>query len=198
MAGQPEAPVVVPPAVEPVSLTEAKAHLHYDAADQDARIAALITAARESCEVETNRAFMTKTNCLVLDFFPGCRGTIYLPSPPLQSVLSIAYTDTAGNPQTLAEAAYQVDALSEPGRLAPARGCVWPETDPDTLGAVLISYQAGWTDAASVPAEIKQAILLLVGHWFEQLTPVITGTTQSELPFTVKMLLAHQKMPFLA
>lgn len=190
--------ITVPPALEPVSLVEAKAHLHYDAADQDARIAALITAAREACEVETNRAFMTKTVCLAMDCFPGSRGAIYLPFPPLQAVLSVAYTDTAGNAQALAAENYQADAISEPGRLAPARGIVWPETDCETLGAVLVSYRAGWTSASNVPAEIKQAILLLVGHWFEQLSPVITGSIQAELPFTVKMLLTHQKMPFLA
>lgn len=190
--------VTIPPAVEPVSLEEAKAHLHYDAADQDDRIAALIMVAREACEIETNRALTSQTLALTLDEFPDGRETILLPRPPLVDVLSIAYTDTAGQTQALGDDEFQIDAVAEPGRVAPARGLTWPQTDEQTLGAVVISYTAGWSDAASVPAEIRQAMLLLIGHWFEHLEAVTLEGQPAQMPFAVRMLLTHCKVPFFA
>jgi uncharacterized phiE125 gp8 family phage protein len=179
--------------IEPVTLAVMKEHLHYDASDQDDRIEALIAVARAACEAETNRAFLTQTWTLSLDRFP--RGVIELPHPPLQSVLSIAYTDTNGDAQALDESDYQVDAISEPGRIAPARGCTWPTTDSESFGAVIVSYQAGWSAAASVPDEIKHAIKLLSGHWFEHLEAVTMEGTPNTLPFAVSMLLNHWKVP---
>jgi len=48
--------VVSPPAVEPVTLDEAKAHLRVTIADDDGYIALLIPAARERVELFLRRA----------------------------------------------------------------------------------------------------------------------------------------------
>jgi uncharacterized phiE125 gp8 family phage protein len=184
--------IATAPTIEPVSLVEAKAHLHYDASDQDDRITALIAVARAACEAETNRAFLTQTWTLTLQDFPG---VITVPHPPLQSVTSIVYKDDNGSSQTLAATEYQTDLVSEPGRIAPARNCSWPSTDSETLDPVTITYVAGWTAAASVPNEIKHAIKLLAGHWFEHLEAVTMEGTPNTLPFAVSMLLTHWKVP---
>ena len=59
------------PAVEPLSLDQAKAHLRVDIDDDDDLISTLITAAREYCEEFCHRAFITQTWQLLLDHFPG-------------------------------------------------------------------------------------------------------------------------------
>ena len=178
------------PATEPVTLAEAKIHLHYDATDQNDRIEALIKAARSSCEVETNRAMITQTWVLQLERFPS--SVIDIPLPPLQSITSIAYVDSNGDSQTIDSDNYQLDTVSEPGRIAPASGCSWPSTNSDYLAAVTITFVAGWTEAANVPDEIKQAIYLFVGHWFDNLSEVNEVQTY-EMPAASKMLLTHWK-----
>jgi len=71
--------LISPPAVEPVTLDEAKAHLKVDTTDDDALIATLISAARAKAEWHTGRAFVTQGWTLWLDRWPAadCQ---YLPA----------------------------------------------------------------------------------------------------------------------
>src|SRR5262249_24091272 len=88
-----------------------------------------------------------------------------LPYPPLQSVSQIDYLDVAGVRRTLPASAYEVITNPRPGlvRQAPL-GPGWPGT---TLAAdaVRITYVAGFP-SDQLPAPAKQAIMLLVNHWF--------------------------------
>jgi uncharacterized phiE125 gp8 family phage protein len=179
-----------PPTIEPVTLDEMKEHLHYSADDQDDRIESLIKAARGACEQETNRAIITQSWTLGLNSFPA---VISVPLPPLQSVESIVYVDENGTSQTLDADQYQVDIDSEPGRIKPARNCDWPSVDDESFLPVKVTFVCGYADAANVPDELKHAVKLLVANWFDNLSPVVTGTSASELTLSVKMLLAHWK-----
>jgi hypothetical protein len=75
----------VAPAVEPLTLEEAKNHLRVDADidEDDALINNLIAAARQDCEKFQNRAYITQTWELWLDAWPE-KDYIELPLPPLQ------------------------------------------------------------------------------------------------------------------
>jgi uncharacterized phiE125 gp8 family phage protein len=187
--------LVSTPAVEPVTLAEAKAHLRVDGTDEDALISALILAAREHCEAATGRVLVQQTWDLKLDRFPCL---IEVPLPPLRSVASISYLDDAGASQTLAGAYYLVDAASEPARITPSYGQSWPSTYPVT-GAVTVRFVAGYPDdgnsppdlVANVPQSIKLAMLLLIGHWFEHRSDVLAenGLQVASLPRAVDALL---------
>lgn len=63
--------LVTPPAVEPVSLAEAKAHLRLEIDDDDDLVSALISAARQKCESRLTRAFVTSGWRFTTDGFPG-------------------------------------------------------------------------------------------------------------------------------
>src|SRR5712692_3761461 len=63
--------LITPPTVEPIGLSEAKAHLRVDTADDDSFILAIISAARDYAEGFTRRRFLTQTWELALDHFPG-------------------------------------------------------------------------------------------------------------------------------
>lgn len=68
---------------------------------------------------------------------------------------------------------------------------VYPPVIPDPQRFRVI-YQAGYAGAGDVwaaPADIQQAVLLTVGHWFENREAVIVGTNTVEIPFSARAIL---------
>lgn len=145
----------------------------------DPGLSALIKAARVAAENMTRRAFITQTWDLYLDCFPGWE--IHLPKPTLQSVSAITYIDTNGVEQTLAADQYLVDAKSEPGRVMPAFGLVWPVTRYQA-NAVKVRFVAGYGAAAAVPDGIKQWMKIRIDHYDKNTGPVQVGGLIAEFP----------------
>ena len=186
------------PAAEPVSLAELKDYLRIDAGDtsQDALLTDRGIAAREWAEAYTERRFITQQLRLWLDFFPGyidmkltgqrvstpfvsganallvgLRYAISLPCPPVQSIDVFKYVDTnGGTTQLTANVGFIADLQSQPARLAPPFGSVWPAAQV-VPNAIQIDYTAGYGLAAAVPSGIKTAIKRLTAHWFENRLP---------------------------
>jgi len=156
--------LVTAPIIEPVTLEEARVHCKVTSTAEDFLLELAIRAAREHAEAYTGRRFVTQTWDYFLDCLPI--GEIELPYGPLVSVTSVKYFDEAGVEQTLATSEYQVDASSDPGRIAPAYGKSWPSARAQ-LNAVTVRFVCGYGGLASVPFSIKAAILLIVGHLFE-------------------------------
>lgn len=156
--------LITPPAQEPITLAEAKAHLRITEPDQDDLIAAHLQAAREQAEQITGRAFMPQAWRVTLDAFPA--GAIELPRPPLAAVTSIKYIDPAGVQQTITPADYMLDTATEPGWVLPVAGKQWPATQ-DRINAVEVVYTVGWPDAAAVPGAIKAWIKLRLQCLFD-------------------------------
>jgi len=156
-------------------------------ASDDALITGLIQAAREYAEGYQNRALCTQTWELVLDNWP-CGDSVDIPKPPLQSITDIKYKDEDGTETTWAAANYIVDTDSFLGRVALAYGINWPNETLYPVGAIRIRFIAGYGLAADVPRTTKMALLLLIGHWYEQREGVSEKTMQ-EVPFAVKALL---------
>ncbi|MCA8984513.1 MAG: head-tail connector protein [Planctomycetaceae bacterium] len=179
--------VIQQPTEESLSLAEAKAHLRVDVDDEDALIGSLITAARLTVERQCWRQVAQATLRFTLDAFPAC-SVIYLPRPPLVSVESIQYEDLAGETRTLDAGDYFVDDTSEPGRISLKSGYAWPETNLQP-GCVVIDYVAG-LDPEDVPADLKAAMLLIVGHLYAHREGVVAGQAVNELPLGVSALLS--------
>ena len=182
----------VAPTLQPVSLEEVYAHVRV--ADRSADTLALLnrlidTAARLAEEI-TRRALLTQTWQLKLDAFPPSE--ILLPRPPLQSVTAIQYVDTSGETQTLGAEVYTVDTAHDPGRVLLAASQTWPAIRGEP-NDVTITYVAGWTAAASVPQTIRHAILMLVHHWYDFPTEVITGTIVNRVPWAAENLLLMER-----
>jgi uncharacterized phiE125 gp8 family phage protein len=150
--------LVTPPSELPVSLSEAKAYLNIDGAENDALISLMIgaaTAELDGYSGRLGRALMPQTWDLVLDCFP--LAAIQVPLVPLMAVASVSYIDANGSTQTFPAERYEVDTLR--GWLAPRGPDAWPTV---RLGsnAVQVRFQAGYQDGA--PSPIKLAILLMV------------------------------------
>lgn len=181
--------LVTGPVVEPVSLGNMKEHLRIvDFIIDDDYISLLIKAARESAETFQSRSFITQTWDLFLDEFPERDPIIRVPKPPLQSVTTVKYTDASGVVQELvAVTDYQVDTKSEPGRISPAFGMVWPVTRV-VLNAVEIRFLSGGIAAADVLEKIKMAIKQIVAHWYEH-REEISEIKLARVPHTAVALL---------
>lgn len=158
--------VVDPPSEEPVTLAEVKAFARIDVTSEDALIQTLIKSARRTAENIQRRALVTQTLRINRDGFPSAK-EILLPRPPLQSVSSIEYKDVDGSTQTMPADDYQVDAVSEPGRIWLAPDASWPATQAGRQNAVSITFIAGYGAGQSVPETTKVGIMALATWWLE-------------------------------
>jgi len=176
------------PAVEPVSLAEAKAHLRIDHPDEDAHIGSLISAARKYIEKQTQRALATQTYRTTLDSFPTT-SDIRLDIGPVISITSIKYDDIDGLEQTLTADNYVLDNVNEPGWVIPIEAG-WPAT-VDAINAVRVDYVAGW-EAGTFPPDLKFGILMLVGHWYNN-REAVSGDNMSEPPHSVHRIIHNYR-----
>ncbi|NDG83299.1 MAG: hypothetical protein EBX44_16130 [Betaproteobacteria bacterium] len=181
---------------------EAKQHLRVDGGDDDLLIGSLITAARQAAETKTGRQLITARWKLLLDAFPGplmqsASGAsfslpghaILLAKCPVQSVVSIEYLDMNGTTQVMPASDYVLDAACEPARLTPAFGKTWPPTLPQ-MGAVSVTFDAGYGTASAVPEGLKSWIKLRVGSLYghrEEMSVLSRGRIDP-LPFVDGLL----------
>ncbi len=181
--------------VEVVALADAKKHLRVDGVDEDDLIRGLAAAARDRLDGRDGVlgiALTTQTWELTLDGFP-CDYTkpILLPLPPLQSVTSVKYFDTAAVEQTWDPSLYQVDAVQWPARIQPVFGAFWPITQYGRINAVTVRFVAGFgPGAGDVPLPIVQAMKLMIGHWYQNRELAVPGAGMTELPLAAEALLA--------
>jgi uncharacterized phiE125 gp8 family phage protein len=162
---------------------------------EDNLISALITAAREYCEGFTGRALATQTLEAYPERFP-CYDEIEIPCPPLQNVISVKYTDSAGDETTMTvDTDYIVDTERNVGRIVLPYAKTWPTATLYTVNPIKIQYIAGYT---TIPKSIKQSMLLLIGHWYANREAVLVGqgTMSKEIEFAVKALLSMYKVRF--
>jgi uncharacterized phiE125 gp8 family phage protein len=149
--------LTTPPAAEPVSLAEAKAHLRVTHAEDDAYIGALIKTARQSVESETGLGLMPQGWSLFLDDWP-CDGIVKIPLAPVLAVTEVKIYGADNMGVTLDPASYVEDRVSRPARL---KMLSWVKPGRAVNG-IEILLSIGF---ATVPEPLRQAVLLLVGHW---------------------------------
>lgn len=139
---------------EVVSLTEIKNQLRITTDADNASLRLFNASVRQTVEDFLGQTLVTSTWEYKLDSFSS---EIRLPMGPIQSIATISYIDTDGNPQTFTD--FQFDKR---GRLKPAYDFDWPDTRAQ-FDAVTITYIAGRVHAGDVPEQIKHAMLLLIG-----------------------------------
>lgn len=179
--------VTAAPGAEPITLAQAKLQVKVETGDtdDDALITALIIAARQYCEGYQNKAYINQTITLKMNRFVS---HIRLPRSPLGSVTSINYLDTAGDSQLLSTDVYAVDTTSKPGLITLKANQFYPQVQR-IHHAITIVYVAGTgADATNVPQTLKQAMLLLVAHWYDNRNAACDVKLE-EIPFAVKSLL---------
>lgn len=175
--------LVTPAASYPVTLTEAKANCRVIGTDEDTFLNGLIASATAYVEAYTGCSIEAQTWDYTIDAFAD---EIDLPRGPLISVDSITYLDPANASQTLATG-WLEDLPGE--RVLRDPDASWPAIST-RKNAVTIQFTSGYD---TVPASIKQAILLLIGDWFRNRENTIVGQTTSEPPHAVTALLTNHR-----
>jgi len=170
--------------VEPLTLAEGKLRAGLDWPDGDPRDALMrgfITAARQHVERRTERALLSQTRDVYFDALTGW--VIEMPPLciPLQAVLSVAWTDTAGDEHLLDSSTYIVDLVS--GRIGLTMSVTWP-TGVRAFQPWHLRIIAGAPEIAQIPAPLVQAVGLLVGHYATAGRDLVslTGANAIEVP----------------
>jgi uncharacterized phiE125 gp8 family phage protein len=178
------------PAVEPVTLDEARSFLRVEHNDDDEVIAALVAGARIHVEAQTRRALITQSWRITADFWPDDGRLTILPAP-LQALTAVRVTDADGNTQDVDLQAFVPDLGASALAFAP-----WALPVPGRIAAgIALDVTVGYGDAAiDVPEPLRQAIRLLVAHWYDNRGLVAGGGTGGVLPATVAALLAPYRM----
>ncbi len=159
------AALITPPALEPVSLTDAKAHLRLDTNDDDALLSAALTAARVHVEAKTRRVLVEQGWRIYLDAWPKQR-IVTVPVAPLMSVTGVTVFDPGGDEIAVDPGDYEVDTVSVPGRLFLSSPV--PVLVGRAVNGIEIDVTAGFGPTSiDVPAPLRQAIMMLVAHWYE-------------------------------
>lgn len=189
------------PTVEPVTLAEAKAHLRIDSTDEDTLVDSLITTAREYIEEQTRLSLVATRWRYRLEGFPEDGGDIELPRRPM--LLSTNANKNLSSPVvrywqgTENEEIFLLDqtdgdflaATGNPPTVRLYNAWLWPFVTTWRPLPVEVEYTAGYgTDGANVPRPLKMAILLLVGHWYQN-REAASQETGLPIPFAVENIL---------
>ena len=186
------AALITGPAVEPVSLADAKAHLRVDSTDEDALLTAAIVSARVHVESATRRALIEQAWRVYYDAWPRKR-IVRLPVAPLISIDTVTVYDSAGDPQVVDPDDYEADVIASPARL------VLAATAPTPVGRAVngieIDVTAGYgASSVDVPAALRQAVLMLVAHWYEHRGAVGHDLAVLVAPLGFEALVAPYRM----
>lgn len=190
-----------------VSVEEAKDYGRITTNDEDVLVASLVRMAQAQVEDYTGRAAGVGTFKYVAPawpvrgwdqfyLFPAFRPSgpkdITLGRSPLVSVQSVKYlAPGAVALSTVDPVNYTLDTVGLPGRVVFRNDYTLPDLDTDCArtDVVQIEFTAG-----VVNPQINLAILLTFVNYYENRTPVVTGTIATELPRSVQNLLRSQRI----
>ncbi len=178
------------PATEPLSLDEAKIFLRVEHNVDDPLIAALIAAARLHVEAQAQAALITQSWRFTRDGWP-CDGRLPVRPGPLQTLVAARVFDVQGHAQALDTQAFVPDPGASTLSFIP-----WALPLPGRIAAgIELDVTVGFGDAASdVPEPLRQAIRLLVAHWYENRGLLADTGQTAVLPTTVAALIAPYRM----
>lgn len=156
--------VTTQPTAEPLSVDEVKTFLNLTSNEDNGMLEIFIKAAREWAEKVTGRALLSQTIKQYFDEWPT--GQFTLGISPATSVTSINYKSSNGSTQTWSAANYTVDTVSIPARIVPTDAVDYPEL-AEVPNAVWVTYVAGYSTTAGVPADAKAAMLQKIAFLYE-------------------------------
>ena len=167
------------------TLDDIKLFLRVDHDDEDDVITALANAAISWCENYCNRIFNTGGSAT---FYLSRFRSASLAYGPVTSITSVVYDDTTGTQQTLDTSKYYFDTPADNTLRIYFHDT--PDLEDYNSQPVRVTAAVG----AAPSDEVKHAVRLLTGHWYENRRTVVTGTIANSVPFAVEALLSSQRI----
>ena len=178
------------PVALPVTLERAKQHIYVDHDDDDDLISSLIAVATDNLDGYTGHLGRCVVDQVWSQTFPCFSRNLELRLGDLIEVTSVTYFDDNNQVQNLP--LDNVSNIRDCGRDYVLFDGDMPSTKP-RYDAVKITYRAGWIET-EVPAPIKQAILLMVGHLYENREAVTHSKEAKELPLGIDRFLSQYRI----
>lgn len=170
--------LVEPPAVEPVSVAEAKVQAVIEHDEHDDMVSRLIMAARQEAEQKTGRALITQT---WRQRGNSNGGAVELRRWPALEIVNVS--DSRGELPSTEWAAQLGDS---------------PVVEPVVRfeGVVTVTYKAGYgAEPEAVPAPIRQWIVATAASLYEHRERTVTGTITAKLEFLDGLLDTYMVQP---
>jgi len=201
--------VLVDPIRAAVETTDARAHLRVLSTEETGVIEALVEAAGDYTENYLGRRLVKQQVRQTFDRFPRAPA-LELYGTPLLSTTLLSSGETrievrywprgASTHEVFGSSHYIVSANREGGypKLTLKANREWPTRQLRNADAVEIDYWVGYsngTAAVPVPPWARSAVLLLVGHWFENREAVVLGTIATKIPLSAQAILDKHRAP---
>ncbi len=185
--------LLVGPTVEPISLADAKTYLRVSGTEDDSLIETLIAAARVHVETLTRRALITQDWRKILDCWPEKR-QVELPLGPIQSLVAVRTFDDDGTPTELPLTQFVPETNSAPAKvLLPKQA---PNTQLRAIASIEIDYRVGYgATADAVPQDLRQSLLSLIGHWYQNREAVLMAGSGAIVPHGFDALISNYRVP---
>lgn len=167
-----------------VSLTLAKAHCRVTSSSEDTLITQYLNAAIAWVENYTRKK-LTATTAITETFaaFPGDPYAFALTWGPTPATVVVTYTDEAGDEQEISTARLVGD------KVYPPLDTEWPVIEANST--IEVAYTAGYS---TVPADLDNAVLLLVGEYYDNRTASVAS---SAVTAAVESLCEPYRLPTL-
>lgn len=172
----------------PVEIQELKTHLRASGDELDLDLATKLRAAVEYCEYRNARAYRhSKTVTQTYAEFPKC---FRFDWEPVLAISGITYLPVSGSAVTIASSNYRLlKSTNTAGLLEWSDGYSFPD-HAFRSDAIVVTYTAGYTDLSTIPAYIKQAIMLKVGM---DMADVDTRTKEQDQRAIDDLLARHER-----
>ncbi len=176
----------------PISVADARAHLRVKFSEDDDLIEAYIQAAVGVLDGWSGRLGRCLINQQWQQSFRGWPPDriFHLPFPDVSSVI-VNYLPENGQNQEVSSDCYEL-LEGAAGSFVELNGSFSrPKLKPEAVAPVTLTFTAGYgVSGDKVPAAIRHALLMIVGHFYENREDVVVGTIATSLPQSSQILIA--------
>lgn len=157
---------------EPITLADLSGEIfdfpkgNANSADANLRAETQIIAATRWLQGKTQQQFIQATWKQTWDKWPG-DGIFKIDLRPLSSVTTLKYYDVDGTLTTVSSSDYWVITSKRPPIVQLKPSFSYPSLEDGRPAVIELTFVAGYSSVANVPALAKQGIKLLATHWFK-------------------------------
>lgn len=155
---------------------------------QDDLVRSFLRAAMAAIEARTGKVLIERRFAWSLTFWRDAVAQV-LPMAPVVRIAQVSLVTRDGTPSPIDTGSYWLERDAQRPRLRAAGACLPPIP---SAGAALIEFDAGLaTGWEGLPADLRQAVLLLAAHYYEYRDD--TALSEGCMPFGVSSLIGRYK-----